>query len=296
MQQEDLKKSIMLMGPICVGKSLISKELGKRLNMPVLSIDYLLSFIDMEQRGILSPSPEDQEHYIKSCLQSIKEDKEALSDEKYRETEIKLVHDFIDLYNYYRHLVGPFKEFYEINTQYHNSSWHVHTLNESIYCLKDCSYKVLQKALSKIDRPIIIDPPAPFGWEASKISFFEQFRMNAFDSNIAPFGLDKKIERLTKTTTSILLEPGLDYPLRNASPSKHNDTLVSTIGNYYENADIIISTNGLFFEPENKWFQQRTWRDAREALTKESLKNRSEISNICDEIVDLMEELDLSKS
>lgn len=298
MKKENLEKSIMLMGPSCVGKSLIANRLSKKLNLPVLSLDDLFNFINMEQSGIISPSKPAQISYIHACLEEIEQDpktRENLEKEEYRQTQIKLVYDFIDLYNYYNNLVGPLSDFYPLNNEYYSSVRNAHTLNETIYCLNDFSYKVLEKALTKIDKPIIIDPPAPFGWEASKISFFEQFRMNAFESNIAPFDLDKRIAKFAKSTRTILLEPGQDFQSRNAAPSKANAHLIKTISGYYDNADILISTNDLFYEPENKWLKQRTWLDARETLTKEKLKNNSEINNICDEIIDGIEELNFDK-
>lgn len=296
MKKENLEKSIMLIGPSCVGKSLIAERLSKQLDMPVLSLDDLFAFIDMEQDRILSPNPKNQASYINACLEEIKNDpqmSETLENEEYRQTQIKLVYDFIDLYNYYRHLVGPLSDYYKLNSEYYSTIKNVSTINETTYALKDLSLKVLNKALDKIDKPIIIDPPAPFGWEAKKISFFENFRMNTFASNINPYILDKKIADLSKKTRTILLEPGQDFKLRNAAPSNGNANLIENIEGYFNNADIVISTNDLFYEPNNAWLKQRSWIDAREAKTKARLKNNSEINNICYQITNGLEELSM---
>ena len=97
-------------------------------------------------------------------------------------------------------------------------------------------------------------------------------------------------ETLSKSQTVLLL-PGLDYEFRNAFKEVNaNNLILQHLDNYYC-ADVEISTNGLFNSPDNNYLKQRTWLDAREFLTKEQLKNRGEISNICDQILISLEQL-----
>jgi len=49
--------------------------------------------------------------------------------------------------------------------------------------------------------------------------------------------------------------------------------------------DFAISCNGLFYSTESKYFKQRKWLDAREYLEKQKQLNKSEINNICDQII-----------
>ena len=63
------------------------------------------------------------------------------------------------------------------------------------------------------------------------------------------------------------------------------------IKNYYANAKIEITTNGVFNNPENKFLRMRTWFDPQASIKKDQLRNKGEISNICDEILARIEEL-----
>ena len=89
------------------------------------------------------------------------------------------------------------------------------------------------------------------------------------------------------STQNVLLEPGEDYYIKNPKDQKSINTrlFMKDYSNYYPNADIEVSTNGLFYEPENDFLKQRTWLNVREYLTKKRLKNRGEINNISDQII-----------
>ena len=50
MNKDDIKKSISLIGPSCVGKSLIAFELSQKTGMPIICIDDLLVMIEYERR------------------------------------------------------------------------------------------------------------------------------------------------------------------------------------------------------------------------------------------------------
>ena len=286
MEDKNLKESIILIGPTCVGKSLVAGELQKKLDLPILSIDDLIHFIDMEQRGILSPSQKAKEAYLKECIKEVESDK-SIPGKHLKAMEIKLLTDYVDLYSYYCNMVGPLKKFYSIADDYTTSVRSATNSIESIYCYKDYAFKLLEASLQRINQPIIIDQPAPIGFKAKKISLLSKIKLNALSQNISPEILDSRIENFLRGATTILLEPGLDYNLRNANPSRENDLLIDGIGSFYDSADLVISTNGLFNEPENKWFQQRTFSCAEEISTKERLKNQSEINNISDTIIEI---------
>ena len=51
--KEIYENSIILIGPSCVGKTLISKELSARTQMPVFSVDDILFFLaEMRNNGL----------------------------------------------------------------------------------------------------------------------------------------------------------------------------------------------------------------------------------------------------
>lgn len=300
MTTENLSKSITLLGPSCVGKSLFAKELSNRLNYPVINIDELLDFIELEKGGHLDNTPPKQHQYINRCLKDISQDaelKDTLTDERYAETEKHLVYKFVDLYNYYHNLLGGFKPFYDIMNKYDYYYKNIHDPVEIICVLNHLTNEMLSKIFEVINQPIILDSPAPFGWKTNnQLDFFSKLRLKRSSLNIDTHSVDNIMNDTLSKTQTVLLVPGLDYAIRNAFNNvESNNIILKDLDNYYL-ANLQITTNGLFNSPDNKYFKQRAWFDARETLTKEELKNKSEISNICDEIITRLEELKLDTS
>lgn len=295
MTQENLAKSITLIGPSCVGKSLFAKELSKRLNFPVINIDELLDFIELELDGHIDHIPQKQAEYIARCLKDISQDaqlKETLTDERYAETEKRLIHEFVDLYNYYHALLKDFKPFYDTMNEYAYFYKNIHDPVEIICVLNYLTNEMLSKIFDVLNQPIILDSPAPFGWQTNnQLDFFSKLRLKRSILNIDTATVDNAMNDTLSKTQTVLLIPGLDYNIRNAFKDVESNILIlENLDNYYP-ANLEITTNGLFNSPDNKYFRQRSWFDAKETLTKEQLKNKSEINNICDEILAKLEEL-----
>ena len=297
MNKEDLRQSIFLIGPTCVGKSLLSKELGKRLNMPVVSLDDLVLFIEYEIKGILTTSKKSQKEFVKYCLNTIKKDKvlkHNLKNDELADKQIKIINEFVDDYNGYVEMFKSLKPFHDLIKNF------LFTLN---WCGEDEEYIVIysavttlliKKVLSKLKGPIIVDAPAMFGWklDSKKINreYGDYLQNNGFSVTLKELN-NMQVEMLQKSNT-VLLEPGLDYPLRNvAKNSKVNKILLSGMDNYYKFADVSITTNGMFNHPENKYFKKRSFFDAKEYDVKEKLKNNGNIANICDEIIAMLNDL-----
>ena len=80
MKKGDIANSIFLTGPTCVGKSLVSGELSKKLNMEVVSIDDLIMFVQYEQYGWLGSSVKKQNEFINTCIRDIQKDKKLTVD------------------------------------------------------------------------------------------------------------------------------------------------------------------------------------------------------------------------
>jgi len=84
MTEENLRKSISLIGPSGVGKSLLASELSSRLGMPNICIDDLMQLVDLEMRGVINTNKFDQEQYKKDVIKDIARDpmlKDCLNDE-----------------------------------------------------------------------------------------------------------------------------------------------------------------------------------------------------------------------
>ncbi|MBQ8615324.1 MAG: hypothetical protein IJ415_02020, partial [Clostridia bacterium] len=109
MTNEDIKNSTTLIGPSCVGKSLLANELSKKLNMNYVCIDDLLVMIGYEQSGNLSQNKKVQQKFIRQCAEEIINDPSSavyLRNPRYRKKQIELIKDFVKLYNYYANMFG----------------------------------------------------------------------------------------------------------------------------------------------------------------------------------------------
>ena len=300
MTDEQLQKSIILLGPSCVGKSLLAGELSTRLNIPKINIDDLIAIIELEQNGYLDATAEKQKKYVENTINEIlnyPDLRETLIDEKYVETEKRLITNIVDLYNYYHDMLGDFKPFYDIITKHDHVLNHVKYCNESICYLNHVTNELLSIILSIVNQPVIIDPPASFGWQATNsLDFATKLRLKRSILHLDAEKCEVIMNDILSKSQTVLLVPGLDYKFRNAFKEINaNNLILEHLDNYYC-ANIEISTNGLFNSPDNKYLKQRTWLDAREVLVKEQLKNNSEISNICDQVLISLEELHTSQN
>ncbi|MBE5735054.1 MAG: hypothetical protein E7361_01200 [Clostridiales bacterium] len=298
MTEENLRKSISLIGPSGVGKSLLASELSSRLGMPNICIDDLMQLVDLEMRGVINTNKFDQEQYKKDVIKDIARDpmlKDCLNDE-YKDKEIALVNEFVDMYNNYHNLIKDFTPLYDVVNAYMDQPYQSFSEQEVIITLNDVAIKMIEYVYSVVDQPIVLDPPGSFGWDmvGEKTNMFTKMRLKKYGISI-PKLQDKTDEILSKTNT-VLLCPGLDYDDRNlARGNDVNEYLLHNIDHFYKNADLVISTNGLFNTPSNRYLQQRTWFNAKEWDTKQKLKNNGTISNMCDEIVLRIDELSQSE-
>ena len=301
MKKLNLKNSICLIGPSCVGKSLLSVELAKKLNYKHFSIDDLIVIVRSEMNGDIGPTQYHQNEFFKNCIKDIQNDKEfayLLKDKKYAMKEWSLVNDFINLYNYYRNLLGNFKPLYKIIKKYNLMVGEYRKPEEYINTLALTSAEIMKYALKMIDEPLIIDMPAAVGWKTEdvRISSYlkEELEQNSFRIDVEK---DKEIiKTILSESTTVFIHPGLDYNKRNSERrSESNQEILYQVEEYSEPAKIEISVNGLFNNPTNPMLQKRSWFDAKEYIIKEKLKNKGEIANICDQILFCREELNSNK-
>lgn len=295
MKIENLKNSITLIGPSSVGKSFLSTELSKKLNMPHICIDDLIVIIRSEKCGDIAPIESKKKQFINRCIEDIRNDHELsklLKDKKYAQKEIQLVHDFIGLYNHYLKLFGSLKPFYESVEKYDVMVDLATTNQDYINCLAITSAELFDKIFEIINQPVIIDPPAPVGWNTEQISvsFFVEKKLQAKNFKVDVEKCKNTINNVLNNSATVFLNPGIDYKQRNAAKyDMANNLILSKLGDYYEHAQLEVSVNGMFNEPKNYYLQRRSWFDAKEIAIKEKIKNKGEIANICDQIVNAIE-------
>ncbi len=295
MKKESLKKCITLIGPSSVGKSLLTPILSKKLGMPYFCVDDFLIMVDYEMGGFIGPSPEQQKQFKKDVLEELKQDQviaKQIEDEKTRPQVIALINDFVKEYNHYVKLLGDLKPYYSIVSKFYSIRDIITDPKDTYISLALAAAELLDKVLSKLDQPIIIDAPAPFGWNTERIEIPHRVEKYMKKRN---FQIDaERCKRVTKRvlseTTSVYLEPGVDYADRNGMRKhKANNLILKDLSAYEDVAKITVSMNGMFFDTKHPSLRKREWFNARANTMHDKLKNRAEIKNVCEQIIDLRE-------
>lgn len=303
MDKYNLEKSITLIGPSCVGKSLIAKQLSSKLNMPVIGVDDLFDFIELEMSGYIDATPHKQQAYIDFCMQDIEHNEELkalLKTPKDIEDQKRIVTNLVNTYKGYKDLIGDLSPLYKIMSQYNDCSNLFKNPNECICALNLATNEVLNYVFTKVNQPIIIDPPASYGWQADKnINFLSQLWLMRLPLQIEIMFVKKDMEKILNSTQTVLLLPGQDYADHNAFQQVvANNAILQDLDNYYT-TDLAITTNGLFYDAKTRedtqYMKQRTYFNLAEARVKDKLKNNSEVANISDEIVTSLQDLHKSR-
>lgn len=296
MKKENLQKSIVLLGPSCVGKSLLSGQLSEELGLPVVCVDDVFAMAEYEQDGLLSKEPRVQNNFKKRCFAELEATTMAwtLEERKHKNVVLKQIDNIVNMYNKYHEILGGYDQVKKYLPDYDKVGRM--GLIETVCYYNHLTLKVLKMLLKKIDTPVILDVPGYFGWEipmeAISPKVQERFKTQYVDID----DMQKDISSILSSPQTILLEPGQDYQKRNAAThSSTNNMILKYLENYLKNAKIQISTNDLFYNPENKYFKQRRFIDAREAIAKDELKNKCEINNICHQILEMLDELSLEE-
>ncbi|MBQ8909320.1 MAG: hypothetical protein IJY90_03445 [Clostridia bacterium] len=302
MKHQNLSRSITLIGPSSVGKSLLAMELAKKTGFKNLCIDDLITVVRVEKEGLIGPEFNQQQAFVDRCIKDIQSDSELsylLKNKRYRSQELQLIDDFVGLYNYYLNMFGNLQPFYDAVEMYDIVTSCYEQDIDYVNVLELTSSAMLDTAFMVLDEPLIIDAPAAVGWKtkdnlrlSGKVK--AALRLNGFTFN------EEKIRVLVSevldVSTTVFICPGLDYAQRNSEKKSGANNIILADLNAYENqADIMISANGLFNNPSHYVFQKRSWFDAQERLKKEELKNKGEIANVCDQILEFVDELSLEK-
>lgn len=297
MKKNIIKKPITLLGPSGIGKSLIAKTLSNETNLPVVCVDDIIQFIDLEQSGRLSKKTSKQKEYALNTLREIKYDENLsknLETKEGQQKTIELLNKILRDYNMTIQTIGPLNRYYQILDEndklFNNCSKPI----EFIITLNLFTVNLLKEITKHTSTPFILDPPASFGWHIEDELIDSQSMYTKEQI--------KQIERETSTflasSYGVLLEPGSDYDLRN--PCKQiaaNNLLLQNFAAYYDNdLSLIVSTNNFFSEPDNEYLQHRSWLDAGEHIIKDNLRNNDVINNLSLQIITGIKELEQENS
>lgn len=295
MKQENLRKCITLIGPSSVGKSLLTTPLAKKLDMPYVSIDDLLVMIDYDMSDYISPDPKKQKQFFKDVIKDLEGDHEIakqLKDPAMRPHVEALVKDFIKEYNKYIKLLGSLQPYYKIASKHYDMAEATDDPRDGFKNLAITSAEMLDKILKRIDQPIIISSPAPFGWNVDELTIPRRAEryLQKHNKSVDIERCKQVSKRILRDTTTVYLQPGLDYADRNGARRHYgNRIILQDLAAYEDVAKITVSVNGMFYDPKDHALRKREWFNARVNMIQERLKNKPEIKNICEQIIDLRE-------
>lgn len=288
MSNNAIQKSIVLIGPSSVGKSLISTELSKKLSMPRICIDNLYNFVVSEIENEVFPDEEGIEKYKTAILNALEESRKkhgAENDIESIEIENALVEEFIDEYKQYIKMFGGLGDFRQVARMIGSGFSSADEVEYNIM-LSKLTYEIIKKILTKIDGPVIIDTPMSFGWGAPKYGLTVNSRIwlaRRFNIEIEKFNED--VRKMLLSLNPVFLMPGEDYDQRNgAAKSQSNTIILDNMDCYMQETGITVSTNGLFTDPSQPILKSRTWFNAEEFVQQGKLRNNGEISSLCDQI------------
>lgn len=302
--EEVLKNCVVLTGPMSVGKSLVSSELSKKTGMEVVSIDDVLGFAYAELYYGLHAEPNYLSRFYKTTLNTeLKRQKKTsnLSLEELEEQITQRIDNYIDEYIRLKFLLGSFEEVFPILKRYYRIFNGCSNLNADT-CLalfQEKSTLALDVISKKLKQPVIIDTPAFLGWKIPDFNFRESDTksLSRLSYHETPQSIEKATRKiLDKFGPKIFLTPGIDYSKRQNVDSTTNFILLDLIDQYAEYADIEVSVNNMFYDENDESLKIREWFNAESHNKRQTLKNNSELSNICDSILSRIEELNNQKS
>ncbi len=294
MKNTGAQNNICLIGPASVGKSFISSRLSVKTGMPAISIDDIISFAENELYNKLSLDETELKNFkLKSLMFA---GYNELSPEMKQKQE-SLLDEYLEKYKLYTNLFDGLYHFYEPILEYNQIGSNL--LNPStefvVLFTQRLHLKLLEIALEHLDKPVIIDTPAPLGFKPTKNNNNDFITADGYSISIS--NIRNKFESvLSNCGTKVFLTPGIDYSQRNAADNNYNKFLLDDLDNYFQGADIVISVNGMFTNPKESALKSRVWLDAESNSKTRNITNEAEIANICDTILEYINELEISTS
>lgn len=295
------KNSIVLIGPSCVGKTLLSEELSIRTQMPVFSVDDILFFLaEMKNNGLkntqrgMAKYKKTQQYYAFN-YKPIKISKNDQTKVDYLNTSIDNLIEKFQAYDEYFDL-KKYKRFYNDYCESCSALLEAGISDEfALFLSQTFTTSFLQDIISDLPCPAIIDVSAADGW------FNFNYKPKKSDNEIlSMLGYEFDFESAAKAHHEIFSQfgqkvflcPGEDYKYRQSSDFTQNYILAQNLDRYTKYADLIVSVNGLFYQPDDPVFKKnRYYIDVDGNKTKDKLKNKSEVSSICEQILTGLEEL-----
>lgn len=265
MNSENLNKSIILIGPKGVGKSLIAERLQNMLKSN--NQDFFLLKLDV----------------IRDLCKKLYDPQSKLAPQEI----IKLDKEYIELNNLFNLESSTFKNiisrFYQIfNYQEDPNSLFKLSNNGLIAFDNLISLNILEACLNKIDKPLIIDAGGNIGPIIDNVPSSDKFLVLELKDG------DKQKRLLTKFGNVVYLAPGEDYEKSSLSSinDEANKAYRKNPNSYKSFANIIIEVSNLFSDNTGFAFKTRDADDAQAQSERFRLLNNDTVNKICKQIID----------
>lgn len=266
MNNENLSKSIILIGPKGVGKSLIAERLQNMLKSN--NQDFFLLRLDV----------------IRDLCKKLYDPQSKLTTQEI----IKLDKEYIELNNLFNLESSTFKNiisrFYQIfNYQEDPNSLFKLSNNGLIAFDNLISLNILEACLNKIDKPLIIDAGGNIGPIIDNVPSSDKFLVLELKDE------DKQKRLLTKFGNVVYLAPGEDYEKGSLSSinDEANKAYRKNPNSYKSFANIIIEISNLFSDNTGAAFKTRDADDAQAQSERFKLLNNDAVDKICKQIINL---------
>ena len=266
MNNENLSKSIILIGPKGVGKSLIAERLQNMLKSN--NQDFFLLRLDV----------------IRDLCKKLYDPQSKLTSQEI----IKLDKEYIELNNLFNLESSTFKNiisrFYQIfNYQEDPNSLFKLSNNGLIAFDNLISLNILEACLNKIDKPLIIDAGGNIGPIIDNVPSSDKFLVLELKDE------DKQKRLLTKFGNVVYLAPGEDYEKGSLSSinDEANKAYRKNPNSYKSFANIIIEISNLFSDNTGAAFKTRDADDAQAQSERFKLLNNDAVDKICKQIINL---------
>ncbi len=266
MNNENLSKSIILIGPKGVGKSLIAERLQNVLKSN--NQDFFLLRLDV----------------IRDLCKKLYDPQSKLTTQEI----IKLDKEYIELNNLFNLESSTFKNiisrFYQIfNYQEDPNSLFKLSNNGLIAFDNLISLNILEACLNKINKPLIIDAGGNIGPIIDYVPSSDKFLVLELKDE------DKQKRLLTKFGNVVYLAPGEDYEKGSLSSinDEANKAYRKNPNSYKSFANIIIEISNLFSDNTGAAFKTRDADDAQAQSERFKLLNNDAVDKICKQIINL---------
>lgn len=287
MNYANLKKSYMLIGPSGIGKSLIAENLSKKTGLPIFSIDEIIEFAKDRYRSGFPKFFVNKKKLFKHYKElALEYGPEYEKDSKFDQKQNEMLKELTDLFFYYEKELNNFRAVKNAYLKMCNLDRKYEFEPSpliSLYIFQKLSIDVYKIILNKINKPVIFDMPCNFGWF---LPSDEVFNENYIDYQKINNEMSKILDSVG---SSILIEPGQDFEKRSPT-SFYFEYILNNFENY-KKSNIIISSNDLFYNPDDKFLRIRGCFNSEARLKTEELLNKAELNNICDQIIEMSSNL-----